>query len=98
MAEMMLKAFLRNEKKGYANMIIEGIKLSLVGILIVYLFLFLLVVVMHLSARLLRRYTQQEAQTQTFPKPRTAAYAQLEDSRLIAVIGAALAAHRKRIA
>lgn len=78
-------------------MIIEGIKLSIIGILIVYIFLFLLVVVMHLSAKLLRRYTEQEAKEQTVYKRRSSAHAVLKDSRLIAVISAALAAHRKRI-
>lgn len=78
-------------------MIIEGIKLSIIGILIVYIFLILLVLVMYLSAKLLRRYTEQEAKAQAVYKRRSSAHAVLKDSRLIAVISAALAAHRKRI-
>ena len=74
-------------------MIVEGIELSIIGILFVYAFLFLLIVVMHLSSNLLKPYTDREVREQAM---NSSAVALLKDSRLMAVIGAAISAHRKR--
>jgi sodium pump decarboxylase gamma subunit len=78
-------------------MIVEGIKLSIVGILFVYTFLLLLVGVMHLSSAFLRSYTEQEAREQAVYKRKSSANALMKDNRLIAVISAAVSAHRKRM-
>jgi sodium pump decarboxylase gamma subunit len=78
-----------------AFMIVEGIKLAIIGIIFVYIFLSLLVWVMHLSARILSPYTQQEQKEQMLRNRRTSAGASLKDGRLAAVIGAAITAHRK---
>lgn len=78
-------------------MIIEGIKLSIVGMLFVFTFLLLLTGMMHLIARLLKRYTEQEARMQVLYKKKTSASALLQDNRLIAIISAAVSAHRKRM-
>jgi sodium pump decarboxylase gamma subunit len=77
-------------------MIVEGIELSIIGILFVYAFLFLLIVVMHLSSNLLKPYTDREVREQAMFKMNSSAVALLKDSRLMAVIGAAISAHRKR--
>jgi sodium pump decarboxylase gamma subunit len=77
-------------------MIVEGIKLAIIGILIVYLFLFLLVVVVHLSSWLLKPYTDREARELAILKRKSSANALLKDSRMIAVITAAVSAHRKK--
>jgi sodium pump decarboxylase gamma subunit len=78
-------------------MIVEGVKLAIIGILIVFTFLSLLIFVMHLSAALLRRYTQQEEREQAAYKKITSTKALLKDSRLIAAISAAIAAHRRSV-
>ena len=78
-------------------MIVEGIKLSIVGILFVYTFLLLLVGMMYLISRLLKPYTEQEAREQAVYKRKSSAIALMKDSRLIAVISAAISAHRKRM-
>jgi sodium pump decarboxylase gamma subunit len=77
-------------------MIVEGIELSIIGILFVYAFLFLLVVVMRLSSNLLKPYTDREVREQAMIIRKSSAVSLLKDSRLKAVIGAAVAAHRKR--
>jgi sodium pump decarboxylase gamma subunit len=78
-------------------MIVEGLKLAIIGILFVYTFLTLLVWVMHLSAKILHPYTQQEQREQMLRKRSASAGASLKDSRLVAAIGAAIAAHRKSV-
>ena len=75
-------------------MIVEGVKLAIIGILFVYTFLSLLVWVMHISARILRRYTQQEEREQMIQKNRASTNALLRDERLVAAVSAAIAAHR----
>ena len=77
-------------------MIIEGIKLAIIGILFVYTFLFLLVWVMHGSAAILRRYTQQEERELAIHQKRASANTSLKDGRLVAAISAAIAVHRRR--
>jgi sodium pump decarboxylase gamma subunit len=78
-------------------MIVEGIKLSIIGMLFVLTFLLLLTGMMHLIARLLRNYTEQEARMQALYKRKSSANALLKENRLIAVISAAVSAHRKRM-
>jgi sodium pump decarboxylase gamma subunit len=78
-------------------MIVEGVKLAIIGILIVYTFLSLLIFLMYLSAALLRRYTQQEEREQAAYKKRSSTKTLLKDSRLVAAISAAIAAHRKSV-
>jgi sodium pump decarboxylase gamma subunit len=76
-------------------MIVEGLKLAIIGILFVYTFLSLLVWIMHLSATVLRRYTQQEEREQAVRRKKASTGALLQDVRLAAVIAAAIASHRK---
>ena len=78
-------------------MIVEGFKLAIIGILFVYIFLSLLVWVIHVSARILRRYTQQEEREQMIRKNRASTNALLRDDRLVAVVSAAIAAHRRSV-
>ena len=77
-------------------MAIEGIKLAIIGITIVYLFLALLVATISLSARILRTATEKEQLALSAAKPRTRNIPSTTDmdARLVAIIGAALAAHR----
>jgi sodium pump decarboxylase gamma subunit len=86
-------------EKGWI-MAIEGLKLTLVGMSIVYVFLALLVVLISLTARLLRHATQKEqfAIEAVHSKHRPASAISADrNGRVIAVIGAALAAHRARL-
>ena len=76
-------------------MIVEGIKLAIIGILFVYIFLSLLVWVVNLSATILRRYTQQEERELMIQKKRASTNALLKDDRFVAAVSAALAAHRR---
>jgi Na+-transporting methylmalonyl-CoA/oxaloacetate decarboxylase gamma subunit len=46
-------------------MIFEGLKLALVGMLVVFSFLILLVMIMHLSTALLRALTEKEDRKNT---------------------------------
>jgi sodium pump decarboxylase gamma subunit len=78
-------------------MIIEGIKLAIIGVLFVYTFLFFLVLVMLISARSLRRYTQKEEREQMVLKKRASTSIFLRDDRLVAAVSAAIAAHRKSV-
>ena len=77
-------------------MIAEGFKLTVIGMLVVFLFLFILVFVVRISALLLKPYTEQEAKLQARDRRRSSARKLLSDDRLMAVIGAAVSAHRKR--
>ncbi len=78
-------------------MIIEGIKLAIIGVLFVYAFLSFLVLVMLISARSLRRYTQKEEREQMILKKRASTNIFLRDDRLVAAVSAAIAAHRKSV-
>ena len=79
-------------------MIIQGLKLTLVGMIVVFSFLILLLILIHLSAKLLKSYTQKEALLVTSSRPSLALKKNLLDDnrKLAAVISAAIAAHRKR--
>ena len=78
-------------------MIVEGLILAIIGILFVYTFLSLLVGVVHISARILRRYTQQEEREQMIRKKSASTSARLKDNRLMAAVSAAIAAHRRSV-
>jgi sodium pump decarboxylase gamma subunit len=78
-------------------MIVEGFKLAIIGIFFVYTFLSLLVGVIHISARILRRYTQQEEREQMASRKRASTSALLRDDRLVAAVSAAIAAHRNSV-
>lgn len=79
-------------------MIVEGMKLTLLGIGVVYLFLSLLVVVIKLSSRILRPLTaKEEAKYNAVPAKKIVnRRAEDEQQRIMAVINAAIAAHRVR--
>lgn len=80
-------------------MIIQGLKLTLLGMIVVFSFLVLLLIIIHLSAKLLKPYTLKEASAITSRRPPTTGNPPPpEDNlRLTAVISAAIAAHKKRI-
>ena len=81
-------------------MIQEGLKLTLLGMGVVYAFLGLLVMVMKLSARVMRPLTEKEAAKQhSMPRKHRRPRQQQETAdkqRIMAVISAAIAAHRSR--
>ena len=85
-------------------MVVEGLKLMVLGVGVVYIFLALLVVIMHINARFLRGVTEREMQA---PVDQRAARRKQEKTlkakahtdekqRVVAAIAAALAAHRAK--
>ncbi len=80
-------------------MIIQGLKLTLLGMIVVFSFLFLLLIVIHLSAKLLKPYTQKEARSITSNRPSVPGNKNLPDDnhKFTAIISAAIAAHKKRL-
>lgn len=76
-------------------MIIQGLKLTLLGMMVVFSFLvlLLLLIIIHLSAKLLRPYTRKEASAITSRRPPTTGNPKPpEDNlRLTAIISAAIA-------
>lgn len=89
-------------------MVGEGLKLMVLGMGVVYIFLALLVVIMEVNARLLRGVTEREMQepvdlraakrkSASNLKAKTTSKTKAdEQQRLVAVIAAALAAHRAK--
>jgi sodium pump decarboxylase gamma subunit len=79
-------------------MIVDGLKLALVGMSVVFLFLLFLIVAIQIVAKLLRPYTEkEEKQEMAVPlKKASIEKNKIDDSRLVAVIGAAISAHRAR--
>jgi len=77
-------------------MIIEGLKLTLLGMVVVYIFLGLLVVIVHLSARLLKPFTEKEATAYEFHARRKIRVLPPSEDKLkiMAVISASVSAHR----
>ena len=79
-------------------MLIEGLKLTFLGMLVVFAFLILLVMVVHLSSRILKPLTDKEALAFAYRKPDRSRLTKDKINRnLMAVISAAVAAHRRRI-
>jgi len=79
--------------------IFEGAKLAVIGMSIVFAFLILLVLLIHLSSHLLRAITEKEAvEERVYGRTEASrTRARLDDSRLIAVVSAAVSAHRARM-
>jgi sodium pump decarboxylase gamma subunit len=77
-------------------MIIEGAKLTLLGMLVVFLFLTILILMVKLSALLLKNFSAKEAAERKTRSGRTTSDLLAEDRKLAGIISAALAAHRAR--
>jgi len=77
-------------------MIIEGLKLTLLGMLGVFLFLTLLILMVKLSASLLKNYSARESIEMKSRRGRTTSNLLAENSKLVGIISAALAAHIAR--
>ncbi len=87
-------------------MVIEGLKLMVLGMGVVFIFLALLVVIMQINARLLRGVTEREMQPpvdiraerrkREMSQKAKSKVESDEKQRLVAVIAAALAAHRAK--
>ena len=80
-------------------MIVQGLKLTMLGMMVVSSFLVLLLIIIHLSAKLLKPYTQKEASLATSHRPLGIREGTPPDDnrKLTAIISAAIAAHRARI-
>jgi sodium pump decarboxylase gamma subunit len=80
-------------------MIFEGLKLAVLGMLVVFSFLILLVIVVYISTALLKPFTQKEERERmlTRRKKVSGIDSVLEEGKLIAIISAAVAAHRARM-
>jgi len=81
-------------------MILAGMKLAVIGMSIVYLFLALLIALIVMTSKILHERTQKEALSITNVASRSrAAIHPMADRKdhLIAVIGAAVTAHRHRM-
>ncbi len=80
-------------------MIVQGLKLTMLGMMVVFSFLVLLLIVIHLSTKLLKHYSEKEASSFTSRRPSGAWERKSPDDnrKLIAIISAAIAAHRSRI-
>lgn len=81
------------------SMIFEGFKLSAIGMLVVFSFLVLLVLVVVVFTEILKPYTQQEArELERLTRARSLrSRSPMDRSRLVAVISAAISAHRDRM-
>ncbi len=80
-------------------MIVQGLKLTLLGMIVVFSFLFLLLIIIHLSAKLLKPYTEKEATLVTSNRPFVAGEGKIPDDnhKLAAIVSAAISAHKKRL-
>jgi len=80
-------------------MILEGVKLAFIGMSTVFAFLVLLVLLLHLSTHLLRAITEKETVEEALQDRRKTRGKKTlqDDSRLIAVVSAAVSAHRARM-
>lgn len=77
-------------------MIIEGLKLSLVGMVVVFAFLIFLVIIVYVSTVLLKPLTEKEERESMIKrrKPAPATDSIIGNGKLAAIISAAVAAHR----
>lgn len=77
-------------------MIVDGLKLTVLGMSVVFLFLALLIAAIQLSARLLKPLSDREALVAASGRTRGGPAAAVRDqgTRTMAVIAAAIAAHR----
>jgi len=76
-------------------MIFEGVKLTLLGMTVVFSFLILLIAVIKLSAELLKGVTAKEAAAEPTTR-RKSLKSHEDDGKLTVIISAAVAAHRAR--
>ncbi len=79
-------------------MIFQGLKLTLLGMMVVFSFLVLLLIIIQISAKLLSSYSKNEA-TPFIPFRMAGGRKETSpdhDRKLAAIISAALAAHRAR--
>jgi len=77
-------------------MIIEGVKLTLLGMLVVFSFLTILIMTVKLSASLLKKYSANELTQMKSRSGRSTSHLLAEDRKLVGIISAALAAHIAR--
>jgi sodium pump decarboxylase gamma subunit len=80
-------------------MIFEGLKLALVGMLVVFSFLVLLVILMYISTLLLKPLTEKEkreAMIKSRKKSSNMVFS-IGNGKLIAIISASVAAHQARM-
>ncbi len=80
-------------------MIFEGLKLALVGMLVVFSFLILLVILMYISTLLLKPLTEKEkreAMIKSRKKSSDMVFS-IGNGKLIAIISASVAAHQARM-
>ena len=77
-------------------MIIEGVKLTFLGMLVVFSFLTILIMTVKLSASLLKNYSANELTQIKSRSGRNAPDRIAEDRKLAGIISAALAAHIAR--
>ena len=80
-------------------MIFQGLKLTMLGMVVVFSFLFLLFMIIQLSAKLLKQYTEKEASLAIANRPSGTRNVQSpgDNLKLTAIISAAIAAHRARL-
>jgi sodium pump decarboxylase gamma subunit len=81
------------------KMIFEGLKLALVGMLVVFSFLILLVFLMYVSTVLLKPLTEKEKRESMIKsrKKSPGMDSVMGNGKLMAIISAAVAAHRARM-
>jgi sodium pump decarboxylase gamma subunit len=79
-------------------MIFEGVKLAFIGMLVVFSFLILLVMLIHISTLLLKSLTEKEMREAKIKsrKKLSGLDSDIAKGKLMAVISAAVAAHQRR--
>ncbi len=80
-------------------MIFEGLKLALVGMLVVYSFLILLVILVYISTMLLKPLTEKEKRESMIKRRKKSSGMDsvIGNGKLMAIISAAVAAHQARM-
>ena len=78
-------------------MIIEGVKLAVIGMLVVFMFLIFLVLVIHVFTSLLKPFTEREEREAMIRKRKTVPDSAMAEGKIMAIITAAVAAHRGRM-